>query len=275
MTPTDSQPKLIIEPIGVIHTDLRVKFDAPPQPANSCEQRSIVELFPGHDFERALQDLSGFNRIWLIWWFHKNDTWRPRVRPPRGDGTRRGVFATRSPHRPNPIGISSVPLLGVSGREIHVGNTDLIDGTPILDIKPYIKSADSFPDATEGWLAEIEAWYATPPNWQVIYTTVATEQLDWLQEKWKVDFITRARTILERDPSPNRTRRITRYNRDGFRMGCGAWRIFFSVKENIVTVTRIARGYPPRLLLGDGYAVPDKEAQIAFGEIWPDIEPTA
>ena len=105
----------------------------------------------------ALTDLERFDRIWLVSWMHLNGPRRkPLVRPPRG-GPKRGVFATRAPHRPNPIALSCVELLRVEGRVLHVRGLDLIDGTPILDIKPYIPDFDAFPGAARGWLS-------TPPS---------------------------------------------------------------------------------------------------------------
>lgn len=100
----------------------------------------------------ALADLAGFDRIWVIAWFHLNGPgWPKRVRPPRG-GPKRSLLATRAPHRPNPIGLSAVKLEAVEGRVLHVRGLDLIDGTPILDVKPYVPFADAFPDAEAGWV---------------------------------------------------------------------------------------------------------------------------
>lgn len=251
---------------------MKVKFDAPPQPANSTLVEGKVELFPDSGFERALRDLNGFDRIWLIWWFHRNRTWRPLVRPPRGDGSKRGVFATRSPHRPNPVGISSVPLLGIAGLELRVGETDLLDGTPILDIKPYISKVDAFPESKSGWLAAVEAELAKPPQFKVLLSELMTSQVEWLRSEFGVDFISRATELLERDPRPHRTRRITRFGPSKFRMGCGPWRIIFSVRGQTVLIERVACGYPLRLLQKEGMnMIPDAEAQLAFGSRWPEM----
>ena len=100
----------------------------------------------------ALTDLAGFDRIWLVSFMHLNGPRiKPMVKPPRG-GPKRGVFATRAPHRPNPLALSCVELLAVNGRVLEVRGLDLIDGTPVLDIKPYIADFDAWPDAAQGWL---------------------------------------------------------------------------------------------------------------------------
>lgn len=138
---------LELRPIGYVRTPKRLKFDAPHQPDASAEETNRIELLPNSGFELALDDLASFDRIWLIWWFHRNKEWRARVLPPRGPAQRRGLFATRSPHRPNPLGLTCVSLLAVEALALTVGPLDLVDGTPIFDIKPYLPRVDAFPDA--------------------------------------------------------------------------------------------------------------------------------
>lgn len=270
---TDTAPvSLTLAPIGFIRTSMALKFDAPHQPENSVEEHSFIELNPANNFEQALRDLGGFDRIWLLWWFHRNSTWRPMVLPPRGSGKRRGVFATRSPHRPNPLGLTSVPLIGIRGRTLIIGKNDLIDGTPILDIKPYIASVDAFPEASLGWLSDIEAELTKAARFKVSVSPHAKEQAEWLRENWGIDFLSRASELLERDPAPHRTRRISTCADGLFRMGCGAWRAFFRVQDDQVIVERLAPGYPMRLLLStESTSVPYREAQLAFNSRWPSV----
>lgn len=106
--------------------------------------------------EQVVHDLHGFERIWLIFAFHLSEGWKSMVKPPRG-GPKRGVLATRSPHRPNSIGLSAVELIKVEGRTLHLRGVDLLDGTPVLDIKPYVPYADAFPGAKAGWIDELDA----------------------------------------------------------------------------------------------------------------------
>ena len=269
--PSDHLLSLSVTPIGYIRTKMRTKFDSPHQPKNSDEERNIIELIPGMGFDLAVKDLIAFNRIWLVWWFHRNATWKPLVLPPRGAAKRRGVFATRSPHRPNPIGITSVPLLGIEGTNLIVGNSDLVDGTPILDIKPYIPTVDAFPEASLGWLSEVESQLAEPPRYTTLFSPLAEEQLAWLRAGWNIDFQARLAEILSRDPSIHRTRRIRKWGLDKLQIGCGAWKAIFAVEGMNVVVEAIRCGYPDELLSGGpNPEIPDQDAQIAFKALWPE-----
>ena len=151
-----------MEAIGVVRSPYLERHGTPRQPVIRGQGREeIIELgqivlFPDRVPEVALRDLAGFERIWVLSVLHLNKDWAPLVRPPRG-GVKRGVFATRSPHHPNRIGLSCVVLDSVEGHVIHVRGLDLIDGTPILDIKPYVPYCDAFADSSAGWVEELEA----------------------------------------------------------------------------------------------------------------------
>jgi tRNA-Thr(GGU) m(6)t(6)A37 methyltransferase TsaA len=260
---------LSCSPIGIIHTNKHVKFDTPHQPEDGYDEHNTIELYPGHNYELALRDLEGFDRIWIIWWFDRNTTWRPLVTPPRGSGKRRGVFATRAPHRPCPIGMTSVPLISIEGRILTVGNVDLLDKTPILDIKPYISSIDSFPDQKHGWLDEESDLLEKPLSYYVALSDHASQQIDWLEKNWGIHFIQRTISILERSPLRSRTHRIASPRAGISRIATGAWRVYFKIENTKVEIIRIAPGYPMELLKKDGFEViPDWQAQISFLENW-------
>lgn len=128
---------------------------------------AVVELFPSVVPREALDDLEGIERLWLVSHLHLNTGWNAKVMPPRGPRIKRGLFATRSPHRPNGIGLSAVRLVRVEGFRLHVEEIDLLDGTPILDVKPYVPYADAFPEAKAGWIDSIggdEAQRGKPPR---------------------------------------------------------------------------------------------------------------
>ena len=153
--------------IARIRNDFSEKFGIPRQSGLVRGTRSAIVFEPAYRNPDALRGIEGFSHLWLIWAFSKaeRDGWSPTVRPPRlGGNTRMGVFATRSPFRPNAIGLSCVELLGVKlhtpqGPVLTVGGADLLDGTPIYDIKPYLPHADCHPEATGGFAAE-KAGYA-------------------------------------------------------------------------------------------------------------------
>ena len=268
----ESLPNLTLEPIGTVRTGKQMKFEARHQPDLLSEETNQVILLPGKQFELALEDLEGFDHIWLIWWFHKNKTWRPRALPPRGPAKRRGLFSTRSPHRPNPIGLTCVRLFGIEGLTLTVGPLDLVDGTPILDIKPYIRTVDSFPERSLGWIGEVEQQMAEAPRFEIVVSSMAERQLAWLQDKG-IDFTDRAFEILRIDPAPHRTRRILRLEDGRIRMACGPWRMYYRIVEHTVVIDEVAKGYSDETLYSKGYEkIPDFEAQIEFSKTdWSSI----
>lgn len=153
-------------PIGFIESPYKERFGTPRQAvvskqvAGGSKSEGAIQLALDKAQRRSvLQDLEGFSHLWIIAFLHLNTGWKPLVRPPRGPkGVKRGLYATRAPHRPNQLALSCVAIEGVdmdTGR-IRVRGLDLIDGTPVLDIKPYVRYADSFPDASCGWIDEID-----------------------------------------------------------------------------------------------------------------------
>lgn len=161
---SDGTLSLQIEPVAYIRTDFSDKFGIPRQSGLVPELTGTVVLEPAYSQPDAVRGLEQFSHIWLIWGFHAavrqaEKGWSATVRPPRlGGNTRVGVFATRSPFRPNPLGLSCVKLEAVFPDEpqvrLLVSGVDLLDGTPIYDIKPYIPAADAVPDASGGYTAE-------------------------------------------------------------------------------------------------------------------------
>lgn len=139
-----------IQPIGTIHSCFREKFGIPRQAGLAKSAAATLELLPPYNVEEALRGIGEYSHLWIVFAFHESicEKFQPTVRPPRlGGNTRVGVFATRSPFRPNPIGLSVVELQGVNGTTLELAGGDFLDGTPVLDIKPYVPYADSIPDA--------------------------------------------------------------------------------------------------------------------------------
>ncbi len=262
---------LTLQPIGHLRTKQHVKFHAGHQPSAAQATHNVLELLPHADYAKALRDLAGFDRVWLLWWFHRNPGWRSLVLPPRGPATRRGVFATRSPHRPNALGLSCVPLLGIEGLRLILGPCDLLDGTPVFDLKPYVPSYDAFPEARAGWIDALDAELDAPPKFSVCLAPLAQLQAEWLLAEHAIDFVPRLIELLARDPSPHRTRRIKKRPSGLSDICCGAWRARFLIEGETVTITELEPGFPPRRLAKEGYAdIPDRAAQLAFFTRWPE-----
>jgi tRNA (adenine37-N6)-methyltransferase len=139
--------------IGYVRSCFREKFGTPRQPGLVPESSGFIELVPQVQPQFSLQGLAGFSHLWVIFLFHKNHQARfhAKIHPPRLEGESIGVYATRSPHRPNELGLSLVKIESVTEKGIYVSGLDIIEGTPVLDIKPYLPAIESVPDARSGW----------------------------------------------------------------------------------------------------------------------------
>jgi tRNA-Thr(GGU) m(6)t(6)A37 methyltransferase TsaA len=157
----DTSSALSFPPIAFVRSPYTRRIDAPHQSTvvagteTQVAATATIEFVAGFPMA-AYRDLVGFERIWLIFAFHRSEGWKGEVRPPRGGG-KRSVLATRSPHRPNAIGLSAVELVAVDDGALQVRSVDLLDGTPVIDIKPYVPYADAFPAARAGWIDRIDA----------------------------------------------------------------------------------------------------------------------
>ncbi|HLP16668.1 MAG TPA: tRNA (N6-threonylcarbamoyladenosine(37)-N6)-methyltransferase TrmO [Bacteroidota bacterium] len=236
-----SLPAITLSPIGIIRTPYSEKYDAPRQPdADGEDVTGVIELIAHRNFEQALEDLAGFERIWIVSWFDRNTAWKPKVLPPRANRTKRGVFATRSPHRPNPIGLSVCRLIEVKGLTVCVANPDLLDRTPILDLKPYIAYADAFPDSGAGWLADA---VMLDLSYEVEVSRRAREQDAWLAAEGCGGLIERACRVLGRDPFPHPYRRTAARGDNLYELAYKAWRICYRIEARRVSIVSIESGY--------------------------------
>jgi tRNA-Thr(GGU) m(6)t(6)A37 methyltransferase TsaA len=236
-----TEQALTLQPIGRIRTAFTHKVDAPRQPAAADDARGIIELLAGHNLEHAIEDLAGWERIWVIFWFDRNAGWRPKVLPPRSTDGRKGVLATRSPHRPNPLGLSVLRLERVEGLQLHVRDVDLLDGTPILDIKPYVPYTDAFPDSGSGWLAPCANDPAAEFN--IRFSATADVQLAWIAARSALPLRERVVNTLKLGPQPHPYRRIRRGKDGGLTLAVQDWRVDFEVDGREVSVLRIRSGY--------------------------------
>ena len=217
--------------IARIHTDFPTKFGIPRQSGIIASLQGRIVFEPEYRNPEAVRGLEDFSYIWLLWEFSKavRDTWSPTVRPPRlGGNVRKGVFATRSPFRPNPIGLSSVRLEKVDidpklGPVLYVSGVDLMDGTPIYDIKPYITYTDSHPDAVSG--------FASTPAEYLLEVDFPNTLLQKVPESQRESLI----EVLAHDPRPQ-------YQDDPERvygMAFGGMEVKFKVEGIQLTVLEI------------------------------------
>lgn len=229
---------LTLQPIGYLRTQHATKVEAPRQPAAATDVTGVIELLPGMNLEHAVEDLAGWERIWVIFWFNRNTGWRPKVLPPRAT-ERKGVLATRSPHRPNPLGLSALRLDRVEGRNLHVRDVDLLDGTPVLDIKPYVAYADAFPASGSGWLAPADP----RPSWTVQFTPEAEAMLAWIEPRVALPLRERIAGTLALGPQPHPYRRIRRAQDGSLTLAVQDWRADFRIEGQQVQVLRLRSGY--------------------------------
>ncbi len=252
------EASLIVDPIGFLRSPLATKVQAARQPRAAAGTPARIELLPGRNFEHALEDLERWELIWVIFWFHRNAGWRPKVLPPRSTTGRKGVFATRSPHRPNPIGISVVRLERVEGLILHIRDADMLDGTPVLDLKPYVAYTDAHPGAGNGWLdddKEPPGAGAQPSDpvrsYAVRFEAPAEEQAMWIETHTGLAIGERIRATLALGPTPHPYRRIRRID-DWMQLAVKEWRVRFAVVERDVRVIEIYSGFrASQLTAGD------------------------
>lgn len=221
----------IIKPIAHMKSDFPTKFGIPRQSGLVDDLRSTIVFTPEYRNEEALRGLEGFSHIWIIWQFSeaRQTEWSPTVRPPRlGGNQRMGVFATRSPFRPNSLGLSCVRILSIEktdnqGTVIHVAGADLMDSTPIFDIKPYVPYSDCHTDAAGGFTASAGEF--------ILEVNISDELLS------KVDAGKRGALlgVLSHDPRPS-------YQKDSDRiygLSFSNYNIRFTVNDNTLTVIEI------------------------------------
>jgi len=275
-----STSNLALEPIGFVRSARETKVEAARQPRAAAGEAARIELLPGRNFEHALEDLERWELIWVIFWFHLNSGWRPKVLPPRSTTGRKGVFATRSPHRPNPLGMSVVRLERVEGLVLHIRDSDMLDGTPVLDLKPYVAYTDAHPGAGAGWLedaarsagASVGAGAGAQPDdpvntYVVRFEALAAEQAVWVEGHTGLGIRERIESTLSLGPEPHPYRRIRRLD-EGMQLSVKEWRVRFTIVDRDVRVVEIYSGFRTSQLAAgenDESLRPHRE----FSTIWP------
>ena len=219
--------------IARIHNDFKEKFGIPRQSGIAGENISVIVFEKDYRDDNALREIEKYSHLWLIWYFSEShrENWSPTVRPPRLGGNKRvGVFASRSPFRPNPVGLSSVNFCGVEktkehGTVLYVSGADLVDGTPIFDIKPYLSFTDSHPDAVNGFADDVKDYSLEVVLPENSYEFFSKQEL------------ARLKKILSGDPRPAFIKSASRV----YHMNYGQYDIDFFVENGILTVTEFRK----------------------------------
>ncbi|HVW68665.1 MAG TPA: tRNA (N6-threonylcarbamoyladenosine(37)-N6)-methyltransferase TrmO [Steroidobacteraceae bacterium] len=273
MTQNEPIPqRLLLEPIGFLRGSAATKVEAARQPRAAAGVPARIELLPGRHFEHALEDLARWEFIWVIFWFHLNSGWRPKVLPPRSTTGRKGVFSTRSPHRPNPLGLSVVRLERVEGLTLHICDSDMVDGTPVLDLKPYVAYTDAHPGAGAGWLEDSASEAQEQPGdpvseYLVQFEPLAAEQAAWIETYTGLGIRERIQDTLALGPAPHPYRRIRRTG-DAMQLSVKEWRIRFTVAGRNVRVIEVSSGFRAAQLAGGG-SDEIQRRHCEFLAVWP------
>ena len=263
----DKDCTMQLEAIGTFQCDARYPYDAARQPGHAHESIGSITLHAHRHYEQALQDLAGFSRIWLIYQFHHNEHWKPMVSPPRA-ARKVGLFASRAPYRPNPIGLSCVELLAVSGLRVEVGAHDLLDGTPILDIKPYLPYADSFPESRTGWLEALGT-----QRWTILYSDAVEAQLAWLEANSALRLHAFLLQQLSELPFDMRRKRIRNLGEDTWEIAYRTWRARYAADSETcaLRIEAIYSGYSPEDRMDSIDPYEDKALHREYNEVFPPL----
>ncbi|MGE5154016.1 MAG: tRNA (N6-threonylcarbamoyladenosine(37)-N6)-methyltransferase TrmO [Bdellovibrio bacteriovorus] len=227
-------------PIGILRSPFTDRFGIPRQPGLVTASESRLVMLPPYDREEAFKGIDGFSHCWLLFVFHDDCLeagWRPTVRPPRLGGRERvGVFASRSPYRPNCIGLSAVEHLGIErgpeGLVLRLRGADLLDGTPVLDIKPYVPYADAIPEARSGFAPQ-------PPDadWEIDFSPEAEEAIADADPEGRLRIRELITQVLAQDPRPGYMDRYP--ERDQFTMRLYGLEIRWRIQDRIALVQTV------------------------------------
>jgi len=221
--------------IGKIESVFKEKFGTPRQSGLVPASRAMIRLEPSLNLSEALFGLEEFSYVWILFVFHKNanKSFNSKIYPPRMGGDKIGLFATRSPHRFNPIGLSCAKIEKIDGNDIYVSGIDLIEGTPILDLKPYVPEVDSRPNAKRGWLER-----ARPSYLEVEMSTEALADLQTYDPDKKLCLHEMIMDILSQDPRNPMDKELSR---EGKQLGffLDDFNVIFSVKNSLATVLKV------------------------------------
>ena len=223
----------VFNTIGVIQSSVQYHYEAPRQSVYAATGAFL--LWSDQAYRAAAEDLAGFDRVWLIWVFNlnKHQKWRSKVRVPvPAERDMYSVFATRSPYRPNPIGISAVELLEITPQGLRLGACDLLDGTAVLDVKPYIPEVDSFPDSRAGWRDRIDK-----KTYSICCSAEAEVMARFIAENGRLDLQNFAAVQLSTRPTDKSRKRLDFDSASNqWILHCRTWNLHFELVEDALQI---------------------------------------
>jgi tRNA (adenine37-N6)-methyltransferase len=253
-----TKPPIAYHPIGFFRCQQSSPVESPRQ-AILSEHGGEVQFNKDLD-PNCWRDLLGFSHVWLIYDFHLNSSWTPTVRPPRGHH-KRGVLATRSPYRPNGIGISCVQIDRIEGHSLWVKGHDLLDGTPILDVKPYITYADSLSHASLGWLDKID-------EFSVDFSSQVQEPIHFLSHNLGVNLFEILTQQLSSEPINPKIKRVKKLSETLYMYSYKTWRFRFLVDDHSIRVQSVSSGYTMSELSSAQDQYSDKDLHRRFVKLF-------
>ena len=249
---------MTLKPIGIFESAQIEPYQAGRQP-DELGLFGKIKLHTGQNYEQALQDLEGCSHLWIIFGFHLNENWKPLTQAPRSD-KKIGVFATRAPYRPNPIGLSLVELISVNGLILEIGANDILNETPIYDIKPFHPEHDIAENANISWLEN-----STLKKNIISFSPYVEAQLDFLE----INSVKQIRVFiirqLEYDPI-NKSKKRVEKNQSYWCLSYRTWRIDFTFSEDSIGILAIRSGYTDQELMAFEDKYSDKKIHRLFNK---------
>jgi len=234
--------------LGLFHGSHFAKSSLPRQ-GHLSKQTGYIEFHSDFDHKLALSGLEKMSHVWLIFYFHKSESpAKPLVRPPRAPDQQVGVYATRSPYRPNPLGLTLAKVEKIEKGLFYLSSVDLLDQTPILDIKPYVTESDLAHHPVQGWIDEIQPWKFT-------ICDLAQKKIDWLLDKGVPEFYDVLVSQLETPPLQLDRKRIKKISENQWVLSYRTWRIYLNIQEDMFLseVLDIKSGYSQAEILDQNH----------------------
>lgn len=236
----DDKSLIVYRPIGIFRCDKHHPAEAASQGhLDQSDEKGLIELYDGQNFEQAVRGLGTMTHLWVLFHFHQKENWKPLVQVPRGSQDKQGVFGTRSPHRPNPIGLSLVRIEEVDQRKIWVSEFDLLNETPILDLKPFHPEADMpTGDFRAGWMDHLN-----DDEYHIQTTPLFEKQATFLHSRGVRQLPTFCKQQLRFDPFNAKKKRVKKTSPTTSMIAYRTWRIHFSYEGQNIRLEFIQSGY--------------------------------